>query len=155
VVGIDGSDDSLCAAGWAAEQAGARNLPLRIVVAADSVPAEGPDMAVGSADQLLDRAVERVRECVPDVTVSTQVIPGYARSVLREESRYASMLVVGQRGSGGSPRYGSVRWRWTSVHRRGARRRASRRCSTPVRATWWLVWIGQPPRSRRSSSDSR
>jgi nucleotide-binding universal stress UspA family protein len=68
VVGIDGSDDSLCAAGWAAEQAGARNLPLRIVVAADSVPAEGPDMAVGSADQLVDRVVERVRECVPDVT---------------------------------------------------------------------------------------
>jgi nucleotide-binding universal stress UspA family protein len=99
VVGIDGSDGSMNALDWAATQARRQSSLLRIVLASGSNRAD----AIG-------RAVSRVRERRPSVTTSACVAPGYARPALLEESRYASLLVVGRRGAGGFPelRVGSV-----------------------------------------------
>ena len=110
-VGVDGSPDSWAALRWAAREAARRRSGLRLVhgcvgivpwAAFDSLlqqdRADGPG-TVGAA--LLVAAAERVTTAYPDLTVERVYMVGAPGAVLAEQSRTASLIVVGGRGQGG------------------------------------------------------
>ncbi|GAB3979469.1 universal stress protein [Actinoallomurus acanthiterrae] len=109
IVGTDGSDQSLRAVEWAADEAGRRGLPLRIVYAEAEwlydTPVDPRLAAVrtwlltGGKD-LLDKAVAAARERVPGVAVEAETVPGQTARVLLEKSRDAAMVVLGGHGMG-------------------------------------------------------
>jgi nucleotide-binding universal stress UspA family protein len=111
VAGVDGSPPSLDAAGWAAREAARRRLPLRLVHGhVDPVPFAVfgyPTLAVDvetpmrRARAMLAGAADAVRRDHPEVPVETAFIVGSPAGVLVEESRAASLVVVGTRGLGG------------------------------------------------------
>lgn len=105
VVGVDGSDPSLLALGFAMERAGQRGAPLHVVRtwAPAQWRAQGfdPDEADAAERANLDESVTRWRNAYPDVPVTTEVRPGSPAAVLVEASRDAQLVVVGSRGRGG------------------------------------------------------
>ncbi|ODU27167.1 MAG: hypothetical protein ABT15_21245 [Pseudonocardia sp. SCN 73-27] len=121
VVGIDGSDNSLAAARWAAVEARRRDLPLRLVSALAwagyapvGLPALGEEYERGvlleAARSTVDLAAAAAAEAAPGVTVDVEVRGGNPAHVLVDESARATLLVVGSRGTGGFTglRVGSV-----------------------------------------------
>lgn len=110
VVGVDGSEESLQAAEWAALEAERRVSPLRIVTVA-AMPARmraqpGPPHTV--ADELqeyyakaVEAAVTRVRQAAPGLDIDTATMSGPAALAIAQASSGAALLVVGARGVGG------------------------------------------------------
>ncbi len=110
VAGVDGSDQGMCAAIWAAREAERRKLPLHLITAYtvpvfaassldagyatvdDSVIREG-------AEAVLKQAV--VKASTYDVDLHARIETGDAAGVLLELSEEAAMMVVGSRGRGG------------------------------------------------------
>lgn len=90
VVGIDGSPVGLRAALWALDEAIGRELPLRLVAAAEG--------DAGAAQSALNTAAATVRRTGPQVQLSTEVVPGRPTPVLIEASRSAAMICVGAVG---------------------------------------------------------
>ncbi|WP_077797018.1 universal stress protein [Streptomyces sp. JHA26] len=109
VVGVDGSEASLRAAEWAADEAALRELPLRIVYASLWERYEGTalseDLGEPSeevrAQDIVDTAARRAERGRPDLEVTTDILPEEAEHALVGEGRNASLLVVGTRGRGG------------------------------------------------------
>lgn len=110
VVGTDGSEVGTHAVAWAAAEASLHERTLRIVHAVErwvyEMPDDAPFAHVGrwtreSASELLDEAARRATEASPSVNLTTEVVPGDARTVLLDQADQASMLVVGGRGEGG------------------------------------------------------
>jgi nucleotide-binding universal stress UspA family protein len=112
VVGIDGSDGSLEALRFAAEEARVRAATLR-VVAAWRVP---PPVYAGGfagdlgrlsehlregAEAVLDAALEGMAGALEGVAVERLVGEGQAAHVLVDAAADAALLVVGSRGLGG------------------------------------------------------
>ena len=110
VVGVDGSEESLRAVEWAAQEARRHSLPLRIV----SAPAQVSRMHAhdasrtaiasalrGIAARALDAAITRSEEVAPGLPVTTGLLSGPPALVVAESGAAASMLVVGARGAGG------------------------------------------------------
>ncbi|WP_328404230.1 universal stress protein [Streptomyces sp. NBC_00390] len=91
VVGIDGSEASLEAVDWAAEEAVRHEVPLHLVHAAV------PDH---EAADLIAVASERAWKAVPTVRLSSEVLHADAASALVSEGRNAFALVLGSRGLG-------------------------------------------------------
>ncbi|MBN0043729.1 universal stress protein [Streptomyces actuosus] len=109
VVGVDGSEPSLRAVDWAADEAVLRGLPLRVVYASLWERYEGTSLArdlhkpseeVRAAD-IVDGAVRRAERRQPDVKVSGDVLPEEAEYALVREGRNATALVLGTRGRSG------------------------------------------------------
>lgn len=108
VVGVDGSDGSLPALDWAADEAARREVPLRVIYASlweryeGSAPAFGPDRPedAGMADQVVAAARHRAELRAPDVAVDALVVPDDAVSALLEEAHQAAALVTGASGRG-------------------------------------------------------
>ncbi|MCC9205552.1 universal stress protein [Arthrobacter sp. zg-Y769] len=110
VVGVDGSDQSICALFWAAREARRRQCPLHVVTAY-TVPifaASSMDAGYTTVDdaiirdgarQVLDEAVERIGHY--GIEVIPRVETGDAAAVLLELSEDADLMVVGSRGRGG------------------------------------------------------
>ncbi|NJC24446.1 nucleotide-binding universal stress UspA family protein [Arthrobacter pigmenti] len=110
VVGVDGSDQSLCALVWAAKEAERRRTPL-YVVTAYTVPvfaASSMDAGYATVDDsvvregaqaVLDQAVSRIAG--HNIEVIPRVETGDASGVLLELSEEAELMVVGSRGRGG------------------------------------------------------
>lgn len=110
VVGVDGSDQSVCALIWAAKEAQRRRAPLHLVTAY-TVPifaASGLDGGYATVDDavirdgaetVLRQAAARVADY--DVEVHASVETGDAAGVLLELSEEAELMVVGSRGRGG------------------------------------------------------
>jgi nucleotide-binding universal stress UspA family protein len=114
LVGVDGSDHSRRALGWAIREAAQHHVPLTVMTVrpAAARPATEiywglPDLPEDSGDLELMRAgvqqfVEKVAnetgERVPEVTVT--VVSGDPAAELVKASRDADMLVVGSRGTG-------------------------------------------------------
>ncbi|NLS09440.1 universal stress protein [Nesterenkonia sp. MY13] len=110
IVGVDGSEQSLRAAHWAAAEAYRRELPLSVVTAY-SIPAFAASSMDGGyammddsslragADRVIDEAKEFLRDYPGEV--SYYVESGDPTAVLLEYSEAAEMLVVGSRGRGG------------------------------------------------------
>jgi len=110
VVGVDGSEESLRAAVWAAREASRHGAPLRIV----SAPAMPPRMwasapapagvakALGDVPRrALGEAITRVMEVAPDLLVDTDLLTGPPAVMVTGSGSGALMLVVGARGAGG------------------------------------------------------
>ncbi|MCC5581440.1 universal stress protein [Microtetraspora sp. AC03309] len=110
VVGVDGSAASLHAAEWAGNEAVLRGTPVRVVHVALQwsyhVPLApqpgrwGPEESE-AAEELLQRAANRVRAGHPDVQVATEIVNGGPGETLVAASEAAELLVVGNRGRGG------------------------------------------------------
>jgi nucleotide-binding universal stress UspA family protein len=111
VVGVDGSDSSLAAVDLAAHEATLRKRPLFIVhafvwpylhVPLGPSPEGPPEGGLRhQAEQILADAYARARSAAPDTPLHGELITGWAAAVLRECSRTATLLVVGDRGLGG------------------------------------------------------
>lgn len=109
VVGVDGSDSSLRAVDWAADEAALRDVPLRVVFASLWERYEGtalaPELGESSGhvtpEDILAAAVRRARRHHAGLSVTTAVVPEEPEYVLVRESRNASALVVGTRGRSG------------------------------------------------------
>jgi nucleotide-binding universal stress UspA family protein len=111
VVGVDGSPSALRAVRLAAREAAYRHLPLRVVhafiwpllrVPLGPSPAGPPEGGLRhEAERIVEEAVRVARARGDGVAVSGEVCTGAAAAVLLEESRRASMVVLGHRGLGG------------------------------------------------------
>lgn len=108
VVGIDGSEGSVAALDWAADEAQRANLPLRLVHASlwERYESEQPDwdderpQEQGLVEDLVAEAQGRVGRLTPHVSVTTTVRPEDPVGALLSESRDAAMVIVGSRGRG-------------------------------------------------------
>ncbi|KUL20750.1 universal stress protein [Streptomyces regalis] len=109
VVGVDGSEPSLRATDWAADEAALRGVPLRLVYASLWERYEGAALAADlgrppervRAQDIVETAAQRVHRRQPEVTVSTHTLPEEPEYALVRESRRATLLVTGIRGRGG------------------------------------------------------
>ncbi|MEV8059546.1 universal stress protein [Streptomyces antimycoticus] len=108
VVGVDGSDAASDALDWAAELAGRRGLPLRVVHASLWERYEGY-VAGTAADRPAERlhseavlatAAERAGRRVPALKVMTDLAADDAVTALLRAGQSAEALVVGSRGRG-------------------------------------------------------
>jgi nucleotide-binding universal stress UspA family protein len=110
VVGVDGSEESLLAAEWAAMEARRHGLPLRIV----SVPAMVPRMHAypaspaavasmlrGVSARALGTAMSRAEEVAPGLEITSVLLSGPPALAVAGCGSDAAMLVVGARGAGG------------------------------------------------------
>ncbi|MFI5797901.1 universal stress protein [Streptomyces sp. NPDC051677] len=109
VVGVDGSEPSLRAVDWAADEAALRALPLRLVYASLWERYEGESLADAlgkpseqvTAEDIVRTAAQRAHLRRPDVAVSTDVLPEEPEYALVHEGGSASALVLGTRGRSG------------------------------------------------------
>ncbi|MEV6510352.1 universal stress protein [Streptomyces sp. NPDC051642] len=109
VVGVDGSEPSLRAVDWAADEAVLRGAPLRLVYASLWERYEGTSLADDldkpseqvRAEDIVDAAARRAHSRRPDVKISTDVLAEEPEYALVRESRSASVLVTGTRGRSG------------------------------------------------------
>lgn len=107
VVGLDGSQESLAAADWAAREAGRRGLALRLVHAGEGPAPDGdaelPELAVPRhwARQVLRQAEETLAQRHPGVQVLGEQVAGAPAVALPAAAEDAEMLVLGSRGLGG------------------------------------------------------
>ncbi|WP_312180970.1 universal stress protein [Arthrobacter sp.] len=110
VVGVDGSDQSICALTWAAREARRRSAPLHVVTAY-TVPifaASSMDAGYTAIDDAVIRDGARSVQEKSLARISPhglEIIPriesGDAAAVLLELSEDAELMVVGSRGRGG------------------------------------------------------
>ncbi|WP_416981903.1 universal stress protein [Streptomyces sp. T028] len=108
VVGVDGSEPSLRAVDWAADEAALRGVPLRVVYASLWERYEGTALAGDHktseevrAGDIMAVAARRARKRHPGLEVSAEVVPEEPEYALVREGRNASALVLGTRGRSG------------------------------------------------------
>jgi nucleotide-binding universal stress UspA family protein len=111
VVGTDGSEESLRAAEWAADEAILHAVPLRIVSAAllppvMTAPQIRPDrdrvadFIRSERDLALDAAASRAARVAPGLVIMTDPVAGPPAQGVATSGSGAAMLVVGSRGAG-------------------------------------------------------
>ncbi|MBD0842135.1 universal stress protein [Streptomyces sp. TRM68416] len=108
VVGVDGSEPSLRAVDWAADEAVVRGVPLRLVHACLWSRYEGTALArdLGrrgepTPQDIVGAATERARTRQPGLEVSSEVVFEEPEYALVHAGRQASALIVGTRGRSG------------------------------------------------------
>jgi len=108
VAGIDGSDESLAAADWAAHEANLRGLPLKLVHVWEPVPepvAQAPLLGAETQQHWTERipreAAESLRLRHPGVHVTVEQLSGSPREVLADAAQDWELLVLGSRGMSG------------------------------------------------------
>ncbi|MGN9895050.1 universal stress protein [Micromonospora sp. L31] len=106
VVGVDGSESSRVALGFAVESAAQRRVPLRVVrvVAppAGRRPSDHDERATVAGERAaVEESLAPWRDTFPDVDIDIEVAPGNPAAALVEASRSAQLVVVGSRGLGG------------------------------------------------------
>ncbi|MFD6229431.1 universal stress protein [Streptomyces sp. NPDC060232] len=105
-VGLDGSQESLTATQWAAQEALRRAVPLRLVRAGSSdedprTRLVDPATARGWGERTLATAESRLRRRHPGLDVETQWVADDPVDVLCAAAEEAELLVLGSRGLGG------------------------------------------------------
>jgi nucleotide-binding universal stress UspA family protein len=107
VVGVDGSEPSLKALRWAAQQARLTGATLRVLTTWEVATGTGwvPTFPVdydpqAVARQALDEAITETLGADPDVAVERIVKEGHAAPVLLAAAKDADLLVVGSHGHG-------------------------------------------------------
>jgi nucleotide-binding universal stress UspA family protein len=110
IVGVDGSEESLTAVEWAADEARLRDTPLRIIhvftwpmlYAPLSAPMVGLeiDSLRQAAGQITSTAEHRAQARAPEFPVESTVLDGSPIPVLLDQAAHASLAVVGSRGVG-------------------------------------------------------
>ncbi|MEX2100130.1 MAG: universal stress protein [Acidimicrobiia bacterium] len=114
VVGVDESEGSIAALGWAVEEATLRKTALRVVHAWEYPATSVTDLPIDSVtlrvfkehaehviDQMLIKAVGDPSEVEGSVGIERVVSRGSAAESLLGASQGADLLVVGSRGRGG------------------------------------------------------
>ncbi|MCW7944388.1 universal stress protein [Streptomyces hygroscopicus] len=109
VVGVDGSEPSMRAVDWAADEAALHGVQLRLVYASLWERYEGVSLAQDlgrpseqvMAEDVVATAEGRARRRRADVKVFTEVLPEEPEYALVRESRTASAMVLGSRGRSG------------------------------------------------------
>ena len=110
IVGVDGSEESLLAVEWAAQEARRHSSPLQIVSAPDVMPrihayhASPAEIAAalrGISARALAAGMTRSEEVAPGLPVDTRLLSGSPAVAVADSGSDASMLVVGARGAGG------------------------------------------------------
>ncbi|WP_225823950.1 universal stress protein [Streptomyces naphthomycinicus] len=109
VVGVDGSEPSLRAVDWAADEAALRGASLRLVHASlweryeGASPAQEPGEPSEEAmvEDIVGTAERRARRRQPGVKVETDVLPEEPEYALIRESHSALAMVLGCRGRSG------------------------------------------------------
>jgi nucleotide-binding universal stress UspA family protein len=110
VVGVDGSEESLRAVEWAAQEARRHRAPLRIVAAPVLLPhmrdhAQDPEtvaLRVKRESRLaLDEAIVRAGEVATGQRIEAGLLTGPPAVAVTQSGAGALMLVVGARGLGG------------------------------------------------------
>ena len=100
VVGFNASAGSEAALTWALQRAGSYKLPVTIIHAVDdrwmSPDFQYHELIRKSGMDLLQKAQASAAEQAPDVKVDVQLRHGSGGSVLREVSKEASIVVVGE-----------------------------------------------------------
>ena len=113
VVGIDGSDHSIRALEWAADEAAARHAPLTVLTI-HSVPQSGwtgnpvvlpqdsEDLRKEqqAAEEMTSKVTSQLGEAKP-ASVTVRAAIGFPAQDLIEASRDADVMVVGTHGGGG------------------------------------------------------
>lgn len=104
-VGVDGSAESLAAAGWAAREAALRGMPLRIVHAWLWQPLDVPvvqdrETQAKTAHAVLREAETHVAGTYPALEVTSEVLQDTPVAALLREAEASEMLVLGSRGHG-------------------------------------------------------
>ena len=119
IVGVDGSEHSRIALGWAMREAAMRQVPLTVITVlpvpvrpATEIYWPAPEFPGGRAAaerkaaeevrEMTDKVTSETRESVPGISVTA--ISGDPAEELVRAARDADMLVVGSRGSGGFSR---------------------------------------------------
>jgi len=106
VVGVDGSEPSLRAVRWAAEEAAMRGAGLTVccvaVAGTDEQPMlwDGQQLVLIPADDVLRRAIRVATDTTAEVAVAGDVLRGDPAYQLLVRAREAELLVVGARGLG-------------------------------------------------------
>ncbi|WP_228472804.1 universal stress protein [Streptomyces cyaneochromogenes] len=109
VVGVDGSEPSLRAVDWAADEAVLRGTPLRLVYASLWERYEGAALAQDLGEQseqvraqdIVETAARRAHRRRTDLRISTEALPEEPEYALVRASRSAFLLVTGSRGRSG------------------------------------------------------
>ncbi|MGW5613033.1 universal stress protein [Streptomyces sp. NPDC003877] len=109
VVGVDGSEPSLRAVDWAADEAELRGVPLRVVYACLWQRYEGAALAHDLGEpaaptlpqEIVGVAARRARARRPHLRVTSEVVFEEPEYALVREGRNACALVVGNRGRSG------------------------------------------------------
>jgi nucleotide-binding universal stress UspA family protein len=110
VVGVDGSEESMRAAEWAAEKAHRHKAPLRVVSAAAMPPRMRArdnglrtvaDELCGESARALSEAVLRSAEVSSRLVVDASLLIGPPALAVTDSGAGALILVVGARGAGG------------------------------------------------------
>ncbi len=107
VVGVDGSQPSVRALAWAAQQAQLTGAILEVVTTWEWPTSYGWGLVIpegwsptDDAQKVLDAAIGPVAEAHPGLEIRPTVIEGHPAPVLVKESEGAELLVVGSRGHG-------------------------------------------------------
>jgi nucleotide-binding universal stress UspA family protein len=107
VVGVDGSESSLHALAWAANQAELTGAKLVLITTWEWPNTYGAPIPYPAdwdpsedARRVLREAAEPLQKQHPDVAIDLTVAEGHAAPVLVEASKGADLLVVGSRGHG-------------------------------------------------------
>ncbi|MBL7488000.1 universal stress protein [Frankia sp. AgB1.9] len=108
VVGVDGSQASVDALVWAADEAALRRAPLRVAHVWEPVPtflaaqiSRGDEAAREAARAVLEQSVSAGLAGRPGLQVDTSLIEGTPAHSLINAAAHAQLLVVGGRGCGG------------------------------------------------------
>jgi nucleotide-binding universal stress UspA family protein len=104
VVAVDGSEPAVAALNWAADDAGRRHLPLRIVHVCEQTGVIRRALAEPERDHcaaMVATAADRAHARVPGLQVSAQRMPGTVVDELIREAGDADSVVLGSRGLGG------------------------------------------------------
>ncbi|MGK5450171.1 universal stress protein [Streptomyces radiopugnans] len=105
-VGVDGSAESLAAAGWAAREAVRRGVPLHLVHVRESDPFAPPDSFTDPetrqhwAQRIPREAANDLARRHPGLEITTDQLTGRPPEVLTAVAEQAEVLVVGTRGLG-------------------------------------------------------
>ena len=110
VVGVDGSPSSMTALRWSLRQAKLTGCEVEAVTAwrypsayGFSPTTDGASDFEGDAQKILFDALNEVSGVGPGVIIRPSVVEGHPADVLVREARGADLLVVGSRGTAGSP----------------------------------------------------
>ncbi|MDN3027842.1 universal stress protein [Streptomyces sp. S.PB5] len=105
IAGVDGSDESLAAAEWAAREAVRRERPLHLVHVWNWHPRQDGESAGAAQRHLARRALrqaeDRIRRACPNVVVDDEQVEGPATAALLRMADRADVLVLGSRGLSG------------------------------------------------------
>ncbi len=106
VAGTDGSQSSIAALEWAANQAEVTGAALEVLMTWEWPYAYGWSAVPNNyepaqdCERVLEKVLIPIREAHPDLSIRPAVIEGHPAPLLVKASRGADLLVVGSRGHG-------------------------------------------------------